>query len=407
MNVPASDRPRLLAVCHRVPYPPDKGDRIRNWHVLRQLASFADVSLACLADEPVSDATRAALANVASRVAIVPLNGLVQKLRMAGNALVGRSLSEGAFWKPDLATQIADWHREAPFDAAIASASSVAGYLRHGDLKSVPGFVDVVDCDSRKWFDFAEAVRPPTKWLFRFEGTRIRKLECEIAGWAAACTLVSDAESKLFDDHCGPGSALTATNGVDLDFFQPRTTATAKTVTFVGAMDYLPNVDAVTWFANEVWPHIRERHPDAEFRIVGRKPNDAVQRLGQITGVTVVGTVPDVRNDVAASACVVVPMRLSRGLQNKVLESLAMAKATVVAPPALAALKTVPGRDLLKAESADDWVTAVCQLLADEALRNELGQSGRRFVEANHDWSICLKPLTERIREAADRMVAA
>jgi glycosyltransferase involved in cell wall biosynthesis len=187
---------------------------------------------------------------------------------------------------------------------------------------------------------------------------------------------------------------------VDLDYFRPTGEREQLACAFVGALDYLPNVDAAVWFANEVWPRVRERHPTATFRVIGRKPDAAVVKLGQRPGVEIVGQVPDVRPFVASEAVSVVPMRLSRGLQNKVLESLAMGKATVAAPPALAAIRAVPGRDLLKAESADEWVTSVCQLFDDPAERKRLGENGRRFVETNHDWATCLAPLTDLIDTA-------
>ena len=393
-------RPRILYIAHRVPFPPDKGDRIRNYHVLRQLSRIGDVSLACLADEPVSGETKAELNRLCRKVAIVPVPGLIRWMRAGASVLGGRSLSEGAFRVPVLATVLDEWQRSRPFDAAVVSASSLAPYLRRNGFERVPGFVDIVDCDGQKWFDFAEAVSGPKRWLYRLEGRRVQRLEREIATWAAACTLVSRAEADLFDRTVGEGSATVATNGVDIDYFYPSESKEELACAFVGALDYLPNVDAAKWFAEMVWPRIRERHPMAEFRLIGRKPTATVTKLGTIPGVIVVGQVPDVRPHVASSAVCVVPMRLSRGLQNKVLESLAMGKATVAAPPALAAIHAKSGRDLIRVETPDEWVTAVCQLFENPGRRRELGDAGRRYVEANHDWETCLRPLTKLIETA-------
>lgn len=397
-------RPRLLAVSHRVPYPPDKGDRIRTYHLLRQLSEIGDISLATLADEPVSEATRHELNRICRRISIQPVGRLTRKFAMLGSAMVGRSLSEGAFANSALRSTIAQWHREQPFDVAICSASSVAPYLRRDGLERVPGFVDLMDCDSRKWVDFAEAAAVPKRWLYRFEARRVQKLERDLARWAAAMAVVSEAEASILDQAVGQkGIATAIPNGVDLDYFAPRDVREDLACVFVGAMDYLPNVDAVTWFADAVWPQVRERHPGAEFRIVGRKPSEAVQALEGRPGIVVTGTVPDVRAHLAAAAVSVVPMRLSRGLQNKVLESLSMSKATIVSPPALAALSAMPGRDVVRAESVDDWVTGICHLFLDFSRRRELGLNGRRFVEANHDWVSCLNPLTELIRTSIGR----
>jgi polysaccharide biosynthesis protein PslH len=394
-------RPRVLYLTHRVPFPPDKGDRIRNWHVLRGLARRFRVSLGCLADDPVTDAARSALANQCERVAIVPVSR-GQRLARAGLSLLrGRSLSEGAFASRELAILSEAWHAESPFDAVVASATSLAPYLRRTAFRTVPAFVDVVDVDSQKWFDFASSVSPPKSWLYRLEGSRVRRIERELPDWASASTLVSAAEARIFESIAGAGAATVATNGVDLDYFRPATEPTRPIAAFVGALDYLPNIDAAEWFATKIWPAIHANQPTAEFHLIGRNPAPRVRRLSSRPGVTLVGGVADVRPHLAQAAVAVVPMRLSRGLQNKVLEALAMGKATVVAPPALAALAAQPGRHLVRAESPDDWTRELLDLFANPARRASLGQEGRAFVEANHDWESCLEPLLDRIGSAS------
>ena len=403
MTDPDPRRPRVIYLTHRVPFPPDKGDRIRNYHVLRQLAARAEVWLVALADEPVPPETLAALHKHCVRVAVVPVNSRLRKLRAGLSALAGRSLTEGAFREPAVDRVVAGFLREARFDAALVSASGLAPYLRRGGLRDLPGFVDLVDVDSQKWLDFAAAVGGLKRRLYRFEAGRLRKLECELPGWAAAVSLVSPAEARLYESFAGAGTATVATNGVDLDYFAavPPDTLTVPACVFVGALDYLPNVDAAVSFAREAWPAVRAKVPDAEFHVVGRKPTPEVVRLGELPGVVVVGQVPDVRPYVARATVVVVPMRLSRGLQNKVLEAMAMAKAVVAAPPALAALAAVPGRDLLCADAPAEWAEAVAGLLADPARRRELGTNARAFVERHHHWDRCLEPLLDLVTRTA------
>jgi len=173
--------------------------------------------------------------------------------------------------------------------------------------------------------------------------------------------------------------------------------ASGSSCIFVGAMDYLPNIDAAVWFARDIWPAIRAKHPDAEFRIVGRKPAPEVQRLADLPGVNLIGQVPDVRPFVAESTVAVVPLRLARGIQNKVLEAMAMGKAVISAPPALAALKAVPGSHLLSASTPDDWVNEVSGLFSDANRCHELGAAARRFVEEHHHWETCLEPLMSKV----------
>ncbi len=392
------DRPRVLYLTHRVPYPPDKGDRIRNYHVLRQLAQRARVWLIALADEPVSSETTAVLQALCERVECVPTNRFAQKCRAARSAAFGCSLTEGAFRSSEFLALARRWVGEAGFSAVLVSASGLAPYLKELDLGSTPGFVDLVDVDSQKWFDFAAATGPPKQWLYRFEGHRLRRLERDLLSWSKAVFLVSPAEAAVYDQFTHAGASTVATNGVDLDYFAPDWNRPTKTAcAFVGAMDYLPNVDAAIWFATAVWPRIRAEIPEAEFRVIGRKPTPAVLQLASLPGVTIVGQVPDVRPFVADCAAVVVPMRLSRGLQNKVLEALAMGKAVVAAPPALAALQTVSGTHLLAAESVDEWVTTVVGLLRSPDRQRALGQAGREYVEARHHWEHCLSPLLDRV----------
>ena len=394
---------RVLYLTHRVPYPPDKGDRIRNYHVLRQLARRGRVWLACLADEPTTPAIEAELGQLCERVAIVPVSR-GRWLRAGLSLLSGRSISEGAFAERGLRTAIRDWSKETKFGAAVVSASSLAPYLKVPELADVPKIVDLVDVDSQKWHDYADASHGPKRWLYRLEASRVRKLERELPKWTRAVAMVSRAEAEVFDSFAGAGTATVAANGVDLEYFHlaaglPAVDKTAgkPVAIFVGAMDYRPNVDAVAWFAREMWPTIRAKWPEAEFRIVGRKPSPEVQRLAELPGVKVLGGVPDVRPFVTDASVVVAPMRLGRGIQNKVLEAMAMGKAVIVAPPALAALKAEPGVHLLAATTPQEWVEAVCGLFANPDRCRELGAAAREFVDAHHHWETCLEPLMAKI----------
>lgn len=387
----------VLYLTHRVPFPPDKGDRIRNFHLLRHIAARAPVWLGCLADEPVPPETLTELNRLCERVAVVPVGGSGRWLKAGWSVLRGRSLSEGLFAEAGLRRVIRDWTRETQFRTAVVSASSLVPYLRRDGLENTPAVVDLVDVDSQKWRDFATASRPPKKWLYSLESRRVRALEAGLSRWARAAAVVSRAEADVLDSFAGPGAATVATNGVDLDYFRPLDVPLQQECAFVGAMDYLPNVDGAVWFARDVWPLIREKFPSATFRIVGRKPAPSVQALATLPGVMVTGSVPDVRPFVAAAQVVVAPLRLARGVQNKVLEAMAMAKAVAAAPPALAALGTVQGRDLLAATTPGEWVDTVTALFTNPERCRALGRAARTYVEEHHHWERCLEPLLAKI----------
>jgi sugar transferase (PEP-CTERM/EpsH1 system associated) len=388
--------PRLAYLTHRVPYPPDKGDRIRNYHVLRELAKHARVWLAAVADEPVTDEQKTRLGELCERVEFIP--GGRRWVRGGLSLLAGRSISEGLFREPALDRLLTGWLKETDFAASLVSASSLAPYQRRHGWQRVPAFVDVVDVDSQKWFDYAGATGGPKGWLYRLEGRRVRKLERELCGGAKGVFLVSRAEGSLLDSFTAPGTATVATNGVDLDYFRPRPDATPDPAcAFVGALDYPPNVDAAVWFAGDIWPRVRAVHPTAEFRVVGRQPVPAVLRLHGPNGVKVVGQVPDVRPHVASAAIAVCPVRIARGLQNKVIEAMAMGKPTVAASPAVAALRAEMGRDVLSPATADEWVSTLNGLLGDAKRQAELGANARRYVEEHHHWDRCLRPMVERM----------
>src|SRR5260370_23353501 len=323
----------VLLLVHRVPFPPDKGDRIRTFHILRHLSQRANVHLACLADEPIEAQAWVRLQKLTKRMAIVPLGRWARHVRTLGSLLAGRTASEGAFSSPDLRAVVREWCGNTRFDAVLASASSLVPYLRLPELHGVPAVVDLIDVDSQKWLDYAAASRGPRWWLYRLEGRRLRQLEQPLPSWARAVTLVSDAEASLYRRFCAAGPVRAVGNGVDLEYFQPQTPAGEPRCVFVGALDYRPNIDGATWFCRDVWPELHRRLPSATLPLVGRNPLPAVARLAAIPRVELVGQVPHVRPHVAPASVAVVPLQIARGAPNKVLAALALEEAVVVSPP--------------------------------------------------------------------------
>jgi sugar transferase (PEP-CTERM/EpsH1 system associated) len=266
--------------------------------------------------------------------------------------------------------------------------------LRTQGLQDVSAVIDLVDVDSQKWVDYAGGHRGPRRWLYALEGRRLAQLEQTLAGWATGLTFVSDLEADLFRRSATHSNVHVITNGVDLEYFQPNESATEtdQACVFVGALDYHPNIDAACWFSAEVWPEVRRRFPEATLRLVGRRPCTAVQRLAQVPGIEIIGQVEDVRPQVSTAAVVLAPLRIARGIQNKVLEGMAVGKPVVASPQALQGLGRLPELPILRASTPADWVEALDRLFAREPLRRQLGAAGRRYVETHHSWDRCLQP---------------
>lgn len=384
--------PAILYLVHRVPYPPDKGDRIRAFHLLKFLAARARVYLGCLADEPVDVDARKCLGQYCEQLEIVPLKAS-RWLRAAFSLARGKTATEGAFQSAGLREIVGRWSREVRFHALLASSSGMAGYLEHEGFQGISRVIDLVDVDSQKWLDYGADSSWPRGGLYRMEGKRLRRLESALACQPGGVTLVSQVELDLFRGFCPTGTARVVTNGVDADYFAPATAAIEPACVFVGALDYRPNVEGACWFAREVWPALRRLSPDVRWYIVGRSPVARIQALDGQDGIEVVGPVADVRPWLARSAVSIIPLQYARGVQNKVLEALAMARAVVASPASIAGLQVQAGTHLLPAASPAEWFEAISSLLANPSRREELGAAGRQYVLDHHCWDQCLEPL--------------
>src|SRR5262245_1850211 len=326
-------RPRILFITHRVPYPPDKGDRIRSYQLLRFLAVRGDVDLATLADEPVSSTTLAQLRGLTTRLAIGEVGEQSSWSRRFKGLLAvmrGGTFTEAMFRSPALRQTVSEWTAETTYDLAVLFSSATAQYLPEG----IPAVGDLCDVDSEKWLEYGRSSWFPFSLLFRTEGRRLRRIEARLGTRCRAITLVTRPERDLYRSFCPSANAFVLPVGVDLDYLRPAYGGERNRVVFVGVLDYRPNIEGLRWFCNSVWPFVRRRMRLAPFFIVGRNPTRRVRRLAGIPGVEVVGTVPDVRPYLRRAAVSIAPLHIARGVQNKVLEALAMGKAVLASPAA-------------------------------------------------------------------------
>lgn len=400
---------RLLYLVHRNPAPPNRGHRIRSFHWLDYLARRAEVDVAFLADEPVDEALKITLRGRCRRFAFVPHWGRGRYLQGLASLALGRTATEGLFRSRALRHLVRKWAGDTPYDAVIVYCSSMVPYVSAADLWQSRIVVDLVDVDSQKWFDYAACARGPLRALFRLEGRRLRRLEASLPQRAGAVCLVSEAEREVFQRFCPAENVLAVGNGVDLELFSPQARlpdvlmprppeSEGPTCVFIGALDYRANVDGVCWFVQQVWPAVRQRFPEAVFRLVGARAGGAITAVARRPGVELVGDVPDVRPYLASATAAVIPLRVARGIQNKVLEAMAMARPVVASSEALEGIDAEPGRDVCRADTPDEWIEQIARVFGNAAYASCLGQAARQTIETQYAWPVRLAPL-ERLLE--------
>lgn len=410
------EREPLLFLCHRIPYPPDKGDKIRSYHLLRHLARDYDVYLATFVDDPRDWVHLPFLREFCAEVCAVSLAALPAKVWSTTGLLRGLPLSVPYYESRKLAAWVAEKQLELVFKRRIVFSSVMSQFLP----ATPPGartIVDFVDVDSDKWRQYAQTKGGIVSWIFAREAKLLQRWEVALANQADVSLFVSSTEAAFFrsvsglpDDRCSHYC-----NGVDASFFDPslrlekgqspeheltQPKDDALELVFTGAMDYWPNIDAVCWFAHDVLPLIRESYPNVSFTIVGGSPSHEVHALSEIPGVTVTGRVPDVRPYIARASAVVAPMRVARGVQNKVLEGMAMEKAVITTSIGLEGIQATHGVNVLVANSPSE-IADVLLTCRDSKLQ-ALGAEARNFVVERHSWSASLAPLAAIIEGEAD-----
>jgi polysaccharide biosynthesis protein PslH len=404
---------KLLYLVHRLPYPPNKGDKVRSYHLFKHLAARHSVYLGTFVDDPDDMQHLPVVRAMCADVCALPLHPPAAKLRSLAGLLTGEALTLRYYRSAAMQAWVDRTVAEQQIDAVVVFSSSMAPFvLAHGRL---PVLADLVDVDSAKWTEYAERHPWPMSWIYRREGRRLLAFERRVVAHARRAYLVTDKEVELFGSlapECR-GRVHAMGNGVDADYFSPQVQHPSPypggelSLVFTGAMDYWPNVDAVCWFARDILPALCKRWPGLRLHIVGRSPTPAVQALA-CAEVNVTGTVPDVRPWLQHATVVVAPLRLARGVQNKVLEAMAMARPVVVADRCAAVIEARPGVDLLVASDAADYVSQVEVLLADKPASERIGSAGRACVLAHYSWAARLAgidqdlPATTRNASAAE-----
>ncbi|MDB5991198.1 MAG: sugar transferase [Herbaspirillum sp.] len=379
----------LLFLVHRMPYPPNKGDKIRSFHLLKHLAQRYHVHLGTFVDDPNDWQFVDTVKKLCRETHFAKLDTRVARVRSLGALVANRALSLDYYRDAGLHAWVENLLAKIAVSRVLVFSSVMAQYAL--DPRLTRRIVDFVDVDSDKWKQYSEQKTWLLRWLYRREGRRLLQYERQIARDFDVSLFVSQSEAALFR-RLAPCSAKKIgffNNGVDIDYFSPvhrfenPYPKDQAVIVFTGAMDYWPNVDAVQWFARDIFPLVRARHPDTLFYIVGAKPSAEVRALADLPGVRITGTVADIRPYLAHAQFAVAPLRIARGIQNKVLEAMAMQIPVLVSPQALEGIDAAPGQELMLAANAAAFADAACELLQTNGA---LAARARVKMETSYCW---------------------
>lgn len=397
----------LLYLTHRIPYPPNKGDKIRSFHLLRGMAKRWNVHLGTFVDDPDDWQHIPVLEDICVETKFVSLNPLMAKGRALRGLVTNTSLTMPYYASDILRRWVHEIADQKNLQFVVAFSSSMAQYVTPSITGSARTVVDFCDIDSDKWRQYSEKSTGIKRWIYAREANKLREEETAIARTLDASVLISNDEASVFCEQTGIPSASvhTVRNGVDTEYFDPELahsnpySSGQKAIVFVGAMDYWPNVDAVRWFAKTVFPSVLESNPEAVFYIVGSNPCREVKELENEPGIKVTGTVDDVRPYLRFANCVVAPLRVARGVQNKVLEAMAMARPVIATTMALEGITFDAHSGIRVCDAEQSWTEELHTVLAD------CGPAGgvpgaRRHVTENFSWDVSAQTLAKVVTGA-------
>ena len=383
----------LLFLTPRIPYPPNKGDKLRSWNIIKHLKQRYNVHLGCFVDNEDDWKHVPFIQSQCTSSHFARLDG-PRKLFRAGKAiLTGKPISTAYFEDKALIEWVHQTITATNPDVAFFFSSEMADFVPLANEAGTQTIMDFVDMDSAKWQEYGEVRSWPQSWVYRREGKLVHELELRSVEEADHAVFVSAEEAQLFNATLAPGvqPAGALPNGVDCDYFSPSQhhetpfQPNDRPIVFTGVMNYWPNIDSVCWFADEVLPTIRDAVPEACFYIVGMNPAPTVEELGKRSGIVVTGSVADVRPYVANSAFAVAPLRVARGVQNKVIEAMAMGKPVLATPQAAEGLGDMRPEELAVLSDAQGFARHAIALLKGDVNLPD-GRAARAKVETDFSW---------------------
>jgi sugar transferase (PEP-CTERM/EpsH1 system associated) len=396
---------KILFLCHRFPFPPNDGGRIRSFNMIRHLSRTHSVVVASLAESKDELRQGSGLRKYCDDVIVEVMPPWLRKVQALGALATNEPSSVAYFRCSRLHARIKERLNRTHFDAILVHCAFVAQYVT--DWHYGYRILDFCDLDSAKWADYSQQRQFPLSIGYRFESKKLERYEQSIIGHFDRCCVATPGELNSLRTLSSTPFVTVLPNGVDTEYFVGPNDRPAKatTVAFLGRMDYFPNVDGVCYFVRQVLPLIKTQVPDVEFRIVGSNPVSRVRKLSSVPGVVVTGHVPDVRAYLANVAATVVPLRIARGTQNKILESMAMGIAVVASPEAAKGTQAVAGKHLLIGSDPKSFARHVINLLESSELRTRLSSAARKNLEQLHTWPVSMRILDELLQPAERHQV--
>jgi sugar transferase (PEP-CTERM/EpsH1 system associated) len=382
----------ILYVCHRLPFPPKRGGKIRPFNMIRHLSASHDVTVVSLARSQQEAEEGRGLREHCREVVHEIVRAPAQVARMVARFPTPTPSSVGYFHSANLARRVDRLLAAQRFDLAFVHCAFVAHYVERAT--GMPRILDFGDLDSQKWLDYARFKPFPQQWGYALEGRKLAAEEKRLARRFDFCTATTRAEWEALEAYATGTPTDWFPNGVDAEYFSPADHPyDPELVAFVGRMDYYPNQQCMFDFCANVWPSLRARRPALRLAIIGADPSEAVRRLGDLPGVTVTGSVPDVRPWLRRAALTIAPLNIARGTQNKILEAMAQGVPVVSSELAAKGVDAVAGEHLLTARAPAEYEAAILRIVTDPGERARLARAGRARVLSHHAWPQSMKRL--------------
>jgi polysaccharide biosynthesis protein PslH len=376
----------ILFICHRLPFPPNRGGKIRPFHFIKHLNQTHQVTVATLAESTEELEAGQELRNYCQKLIVKKVSPPIRWGKVLLRLPASSPSSSGYFASLKLFMHLRQQAKEVRYDLVLVHCAFVARYSRL--FSNTPLWMDFGDLDSGKWLEYQKFRSFPLSWAFGYEAKKLRAYEAAIAKKAAVCTFTTPNELDEFQSLNVGVPTQVIPNGVNLEYFHDRDEVKVEqdSIVFVGRLDYYPNKQGIQWFVHHVFPLIRQAVPRASLMIVGSNPDASVKRLSDVPGVVVTGHVPDVRPYLRKAVVAVAPLKIARGVQNKILEAMAIGTPVVATVEASRGIQASDRQCLLIGKDAEDFAAQVVQVLRNAQMRKMLSENGRYLIRQHYTW---------------------